>query len=86
MAGWRGRLAVARSRGLSVPGDLTVVGFDDMPIARDVTPALTTIHLPLVAMGERAMVLALSTSDSSGARIETAPSTLVIRDSDGPPR
>jgi LacI family transcriptional regulator len=81
-----GALAVARSRGLAVPGDLTVIGFDDMPIARDVTPALTTIRLPLVAMGERAMALALSTSESSGARIETAPSTLVIRDSDGPPR
>jgi LacI family transcriptional regulator len=57
-----------------------------MPIARDVTPALTTIHLPLVAMGERAMALALSTSDSSSPRIETAPASLVVRDSDGPPR
>jgi LacI family transcriptional regulator len=81
-----GALAVARARGLAVPGDLTVVGFDDMPIARDVTPALTTIHLPLVAMGERAMALALSTSEGAGPRIETAPATLVIRDSDGPPR
>ena len=37
-----------------------MVGFDDMPIARDVTPALTTVRLPLVDMGARAMTLALS--------------------------
>jgi LacI family transcriptional regulator len=81
-----GALAVARERGLSVPAELSVVGFDDMPIAQDVTPALTTVRLPLVEMGERAMALALSTSDGSGPRIETAPASLIIRASAGPPR
>jgi LacI family transcriptional regulator len=81
-----GALATARQRGLAVPGDLSVVGFDDMPIAQDVTPALTTVRLPLVQMGERAMTLALSTPDGSGPRIETAAASLVIRDSAGPPR
>jgi LacI family transcriptional regulator len=81
-----GALAVARQRGLSVPGDLSVVGFDDMPIAQDVTPALTTVRLPLVEMGERAMTLALSTPDRAGPRIETVDASLVIRDSAAAPR
>ena len=81
-----GALASARERGIAVPGRSDVVGFDDMPVARDVTPALTTVRLPLVEMGERAMALALSTSDDGRPRIETAAATLVVRDSAGPPR
>ncbi|MFC3987435.1 LacI family DNA-binding transcriptional regulator [Actinoplanes siamensis] len=54
-----GTLAALRERGVSVPGQISVTGFDDMPIARDVTPSLTTVRLPLVDMGERAMALAL---------------------------
>ncbi|MET0424700.1 MAG: LacI family DNA-binding transcriptional regulator, partial [Actinoplanes sp.] len=50
-----GALAAVRSSGRRI----AVIGFDDMPIARDVTPALTTVRLPLTEMGERAMTLAL---------------------------
>ena len=73
------------ARGLSVPGDLSVVGFDDMPIAQDVTPSLTTVRLPLVEMGARALTLALGTH-SRGPLVETAPAEVVVRDSAGPPR
>jgi LacI family transcriptional regulator len=79
-----GVLAAARQRGLRVPEDLSVMGFDDIPIARDVTPALTTVRLPLVEMGERALTLALDGRDPPV--IETAPASLVIRGSTGPPR
>ena len=56
---------------------MTVVGFDDMPIARDVTPPLTTVRLPLVDMGARAMTLALAAAGrhaTSAASRRSAPS------------
>ncbi len=80
-----GVLAAARARGLRVPEELSVLGFDDMPIARDVTPALTTVRLPLVEMGERAMTLVLS-EDADSGHDETVPATVVWRDSCAPPR
>jgi LacI family transcriptional regulator len=67
-----------------VPEDISVVGFDDMPVARDVWPALTTIRLPLVEMGERAMTLALEDHDNT--TVEMAPASLVWRDSCAAPR
>jgi LacI family transcriptional regulator, galactose operon repressor len=75
-----GALATLRDRDLAVPGELSVVGFDDMPIARDVTPALTTVRLPLAEIGARAMTLALQpTEDGAGRRVEEVPATLVRR-------
>jgi LacI family transcriptional regulator len=79
-----GVLAALRERGVRVPDDVSVVGFDDMPVARDVWPALTTVRLPLVEMGERAMTLALD--DTGETTVEMAQASLVWRDSCGPPR
>ena len=82
-----GALALLRSRGIPVPEQMTVVGFDDMPIARDVTPALTTVRLPLADMGARAMTLALQPPDDRDERrIEEVGAELVRRESSGPPR
>ena len=77
-----GALAAMRACGRS----LSIVGFDDMPIARDVTPALTTVRLPLAEMGERAMSLALG-GDAEGAtepRVERVAAVLVRRESTWP--
>ncbi|MEV6300278.1 LacI family DNA-binding transcriptional regulator [Actinoplanes sp. NPDC051861] len=74
-----GALATLRERGVRVPEDVSVTGFDDMPIARDVTPSLTTVKLPLVAMGERAMALALG--DDDGPRAEPAEASIIWRES-----
>ncbi|NMO51617.1 LacI family transcriptional regulator [Actinoplanes sp. TBRC 11911] len=63
---------------------LSVIGFDDMPIARDVTPALTSVRLPLTELGERAMSLALGTP-SDGPRVEKVAAELVRRESTWPP-
>ncbi|HVK21600.1 MAG TPA: LacI family DNA-binding transcriptional regulator [Actinokineospora sp.] len=79
-----GALAVLRERGISVPGDISVVGFDDMPIARDLTPSLTTVRLPLVDIGARAITLALEDPHRTPRR-EMAPVELVMRESLGPP-
>ncbi|MBB2944150.1 LacI family transcriptional regulator [Actinoplanes lutulentus] len=78
-----GALATLRDRGVRVPDDISVTGFDDMPIARDVTPPLTTVRLPLVEMGERAMALALG--DDPLPRTEPAEATIAWRSSCAPP-
>ena len=82
-----GVLEAARAANLSVPDDLSVVGFDDLPAAHRCTPPLTTVRQPLAAMGRQAgwMLAALiaghpPTSD----RIELA-TTLVVRTSTAPP-
>ncbi|WP_213454892.1 LacI family DNA-binding transcriptional regulator [Rhizomonospora bruguierae] len=80
-----GALALLRSRGVAVPGEVSVLGFDDMPVARDVTPALTTIRLPLAEMGARAMTLALTSSTAGEPLVEQVPAELIRRASAAPP-
>ncbi|MFJ6194641.1 LacI family DNA-binding transcriptional regulator [Micromonospora sp. NPDC092111] len=78
-----GALTLLRARDVRVPEQVSVVGFDDMPVAADVTPALTTVRLPLVELGARAMTLALGPA-ADLPRVEVLPATLVVRDSLGP--
>jgi len=54
-----GALAVAHRLGMDVPGDLTIAGFDDTPLAVTIWPALTTIHQPVAAMAHKALELLL---------------------------
>lgn len=56
-----GALACLRAAGLTVPDDVAVAGFDDIPTLQDVTPPLSTVALPLFRMGEMAGRLALRT-------------------------
>jgi len=81
-----GVLSVLRSRGIAVPDRMSVFGFDDVPEARDVNPALSTVRLPLRELGATAMRLALD--DWKGTpRTTVLPTELVLRDSSGaPPR
>lgn len=74
-----GAIAAWRELGLSVPEDVCVAGFDDIPTLRDHFPALTTVALSLVDIGERAVRLALSTSPASQSAHEFAPGTVVLR-------
>ena len=55
-----GLLVAARERGLVLPRDLSVVGFDDIPFAAFVFPALTTIAQPKFDMGQRALAMVLA--------------------------
>jgi len=50
-----GAIRAARARGLSVPGDVSVVGFDDSPLMAFTDPPLTTVRQPVLAMGEAAV-------------------------------
>lgn len=54
-----GVYSAIRARGLDIPGDISVVGFDDIPIASIVTPALTTVRQPLMEMGRVATTMLL---------------------------
>lgn len=67
-----------RERGIGVPEDVSVAGFDDVPVVADLSPALTTVRLPLAAMGEEALKLALEGPDDG---VVDAPADLVVRDS-----
>jgi LacI family transcriptional regulator len=82
-----GVMEAARVRGLQVPRDLSVVGFDDTPIARLLSPPLTTVHQPLREIGLVALRTALrlaagETIDSHHVELATE---LVVRNSTGPP-
>jgi LacI family transcriptional regulator len=81
-----GVLAALRERGVVVPDEVSVAGFDDMPIARDMTPPLTTVRLPLVEMGVRAMTLALGTGAHTTPLVEHVDATMVTRGSTARPR
>ena len=78
-----GVLAAAKDTGRDVPGDLSVIGFDDLPFTADLSPALTTVRLPLRHMGERAMALLLADPDETSPRIVDVPVELVVRASTG---
>ncbi len=78
----------AAESGLQIPGDLSVVGFDDLPITSWATPPLTTIRQPLTDMAAAAanMVLTLDRNEPlAHHRLELA-TQLVIRGSTAPPR
>ncbi|MBO1329947.1 LacI family DNA-binding transcriptional regulator [Streptomyces sp. VRA16 Mangrove soil] len=81
-----GVLDAARLRNLRVPDDLSVVGYDDVPLAQWSSPALTTVHQPLREMAEGAaqMLLRLRAREAVATRLELATS-LVVRQSTAPP-
>ena len=93
-----GVMEAARERGIRVPEELSIVGYDDIPLARWLTPRLTTVHQPLRRMGEEAARLAIRLADERGGedagngaagaaptpRMDLATS-LVVRESTAPP-
>lgn len=67
-----GALSAIRAAGLEPGRDLAVAGFDDIPTARDVTPALTTVRVPLEELGRRALRRALDEEvDAAAAEVGT---------------
>jgi LacI family transcriptional regulator len=81
-----GAIQAARARGLRVPEDLSVVGFDDVEHATIVTPALTTVRQPLAEMGRTAVSLLsrlMERQSFETLHVELA-TRLVVRDSTAP--
>ncbi|MEO5815052.1 MAG: substrate-binding domain-containing protein, partial [Gemmatimonadaceae bacterium] len=84
-----GALLALHEAKVDVPGEMSIVGFDDIPIARYVTPALTTVRVAIDVLGARAAALlfrALSDPVAGGnGHREVVPAELVVRHSCGPP-
>jgi DNA-binding LacI/PurR family transcriptional regulator len=82
-----GVLQALGERGLHAPADISVVGFDDVPVSAWATPPLTTVRQPLAAMSATAfrMLHAGPAGPEEPHHIELA-TTLVVRDSTSPPR
>ncbi|MGD2039390.1 MAG: LacI family DNA-binding transcriptional regulator [Anaerolineae bacterium] len=83
-----GLIKAAQQAGLTVPDDLAVVGFDDIPLARYVCPTLTTIAQPMPDMGQFAMCMILDLVRSEGLEDEivsdiVVQGQLVVRESSG---
>lgn len=88
-----GVVRAAEARGLRVPEDVSVVGFDDGPLARRMRPALTTVRQPVAEKGHAAaaaLTAAIERSKATGkpgrARHLVLPTELVVRNSTAPPR
>lgn len=78
-----GAVAALRDAGVDVPGDVSIAGFDDIETLRDLVPALSTVRLPLRAMGEEAMRMALDQEHER--RVVRIAGEVVLRDSTAPP-
>ena len=73
-----------RHRGVDVPGQMSVVGFDDVQLATLVSPALTTVHAPLARLGRRAVDLLIARLRGGTPTTTQLPVELTIRGSTGP--
>lgn len=83
-----GAMSAVCEAGLSIPGDISVIGLHDAPVARYLDPPLTTVRMPLAELGRRAVVGLLAMID--GETIEDIvlrePPELIERRSCAPPR
>ena len=81
-----GAISGLREAGLTIPRDVAVVGFDDIPMARYVMPALTSVHVAIPELGARAverLVEIMGDRAATAPRREVLPATLVVRSSCG---
>lgn len=81
-----GVLLACRERGIATPAQLSVVGYDDVDIARYVTPSLTTIHQPKLRLGEMAMQMLLDILEGRPVQSRVLANDLVVRESTASPR
>ena len=80
-----GVVRTAHRMGIDMPGQLSVAGFDDITLSRQLDPTLTTIRQPLVRMTERAaLMLTKNSRDKDAGSHEIVPAEIQIRESTGP--
>lgn len=82
-----GVLRAFREKGIAVPGDVSVVGFDDVPEASSYTPPLTTVHQDFTEVGHRCVdnVLHQIRSNTAEPGMVLVPTRLIVRESTAPP-
>jgi LacI family transcriptional regulator len=80
-----GVMQVAREMGVTIPGDLSLVGFDDIPEASYVTPTLTTVRQPMREMGVLAAEMLMSIVEEGQGQTSTVrlPTQLIVRETTG---
>ncbi len=79
-----GALHAIRDRGLHVPDDIALIGFDDLPLAVLATPPLTSVHQPVGEMGAQAVRLLIEQIRGQGpTTLVRIPARLVVRESSG---
>jgi LacI family transcriptional regulator len=85
-----GAISAVRDADLRVPDDIAITGFDDTPMTKYLSPPLTTVRMPIYALGERAALRLIETLRGGGtavpAKQEILPAQLVIRSSCGAAR
>ncbi len=80
-----GALHAACQMDIDVPGEVSIVGFDDLPLAAYTTPALTTVHMPIAQMAAAGVKAAVEEDRSAEAvTLQILKPEIVIRDSSGP--
>jgi LacI family transcriptional regulator len=81
-----GALDAISSRGLRCPEDISIVGYNDLPLSRFVAPPLTTVEMPAEEIGAEAARMALESIIDPGTRgrLVTLPARLIVRRSTGP--
>jgi LacI family transcriptional regulator len=80
-----GVCAALRERGLDIPGDVSVAGFDDLPFSVDASPPLTTVRIPLQEAGARAGRLVMGRQAPPPGGVATIGTELMVRGSTAPP-
>ncbi|HVA84723.1 MAG TPA: LacI family DNA-binding transcriptional regulator [Candidatus Saccharimonadales bacterium] len=80
-----GAYKAASALGRRIPSDLSVIGFDDIELARMLDPELTTVAIPAEHIGAQAMAIVLALVDGEKAKSVTVPLALRVRGSTGPP-
>lgn len=74
-----GALLACRESGVDVPGQVSIIGFDDIDLAQYVTPALTTVHQPKLRLGQLATEMLLALMAGQPVENQTVPVELVLR-------
>lgn len=80
-----GALHALKSRGIRVPQDISLVGYDDIVLASYMDPPLTTIHQPKEAMGQLATRMLLDLLSGNKVTNVRLPGKLIVRESTSPP-
>lgn len=82
-----GALTACREQGIEVPQEISIIGFDDLPVAQHTSPKLTTVHVPAKHMGQLAatkLIGWIKTGERPG--IDELPVEIVVRESTAKPR
>lgn len=81
-----GALLECQARGVPVPGEMSILGFDDIELAGEITPGLTTVRVPSAEIGREAGRRLLSRlAGEAVPRVKELPAPLVVRGTTGPP-